>query len=169
MRTDIVKAIVCASLLTLTVAARADDNSRIGVGAHYWVTLDDLDFNGMDDDGLSWVTSYQHWPSLFGLELDVEWFEKGFAGSGDDVYQPQAYLLVGKGIYAAAGIGGYYSDDEWGDKPFYAFRAGLNFEVLPSVYLDINANYRFEDWSNLNTSDIDSDTITLGAVARIGF
>ena len=73
------------------------------------------------------------------------------------------------GLFAAAGIGGYYSDSNWGDKPFYAFRAGVNFEVLPRLYLDINADYRFEDWSGLKASDINSDTITVGAAARFAF
>ena len=172
MRTDpLLKMMLCLSLLALAMTARAgeNDNNRLGVGAHYWTTVDNLEDHDVDRRGFSWLGSYQYWPSLLGVELDVEWFPEGYAGAVKDVYQPQAYLLVGKAIYAAAGIGGYYSDGDWGDKPFYALRAGLNLELLPSLYLDINGNYRFEDWSNLNGSDIDTDTITLGAAARLAF
>ena len=63
----------------------------------------------------------------------------------------------------------YYSDGAWGGGPFYAFRVGADLEVLPHIHLDINANYRFEDWGKLNTSDVSSDTITLGAAARFAF
>ena len=172
MRMSALKTMLCWGLLVVVaMAARADDNgnNRLGVGAHYWTTVDNLEDQDVDRHGFSWLGSYQYWPSLLGVELDVEWFPEGYAGAVKDVYQPQAYLLFGKAVYAAAGIGGYYSDSTWGDKPFYALRAGLNLELLPSLYLDINGNYRFEDWSNLNASDIKTDTITLGAAVRIAF
>lgn len=144
---------------------------RIGVGAHYWVTLDDLNVDEVDEDGFSWVASYQYRPSLVGVGLDVEWKEKGFAGSAKDVFEPQAYLIVGQGLYAAAGIGGYYSDGEFAKDPFYLFRAGFDLEVLPSIHLDLHAIYRFETWDDLRAddTDVDSDTVTLGAAVRIAF
>ena len=152
--------------------AQADNSPhRLGIGAHYWTTVDNIDDDNFDEDGIAWLASYQFWPSLIGLELAVEWLDKGFGGSDDDVFLPQAYLLVGGWIYAAAGIGGYYSDGDLADDPFYALRAGLNLNILPSIYLDINANYRFENWDDLrdDDTDIDEDTITLGAAVRLGF
>lgn len=161
--------IAAMGLLVLAGSALAEGDHRVGVGAHYWTTVDDIDVRDVDEDGVSWLLSYQYWPSVFGVEAAVEWFESGFAGSDEDVYAPQAYLLVGSLLYGAVGIGGYYSDGDWADNPFYAFRAGLNLQLLPRLFLDINANYRFEDWEGLEGSDIDSDTITLGAVARMAF
>ena len=87
------------------------------------------------------------------------------------MYQPQAYLILGKIIYAAAGIGGYYTNNKLDDNPFYAFRVGLDIPLLPILHLDINANYRFENWDNLDTAGtrVNTDTVTLGAAARLAF
>ena len=157
-------------LLALTWSVRAEDSGlRLGAGAHYWTTVKNIDVDSIDKHGFSWLGTVQYWPSWIGIEADVEWLQKGYAGAAKDVWSPQAYLIVGKTLYGAVGIGGYYSNGEWNNKPFYAFRIGADLEVLPHVHLDINANYRFEDWSKLNTSDVKSDTITLGAAARIAF
>ena len=157
-------------LLALTLGVRAEDSSlRLGAGAHYWTTIKNLDVDSIDKHGCSWVGTVQYWPSWIGIEADVEWLQKGYAGATKDVWSPQAYLILGKTLYGAVGIGGYYCDGVWVNKPFYAFRVGADLEVLPHVHLDINANYRFEDWGSLNSSSVKSDTITLGADVRIAF
>ena len=164
---------VAVGSLLLASFTFAESAHRLGVGAHYWKTIDDLDKEGVDDideDGFSYLATYTYKPALLGLGLDVEWKDEGFAGSPEAVYEPQAYLILGDALYGAAGIGGYYSDGEFADDPFYAFRAGLDIELLPSVFLDIHGNYRFETWDSLSddAADIDSDTITFGAALRIG-
>ena len=153
-----------------TVAGAAGSH-RLGVGAHYWKAVKDIDVEDVKKDGFSWVASYQYKPEWVGLELDVEWFEKGFGGSEKDVFQPQAYVILGKAIYGAAGVGGYYSDGEFKKDPFFAFRVGLDLELLPMLNIDINANYRFEKWDDLSTEgkEVNTDTITLGAAARLTF
>ncbi len=80
-------------------------------------------------------------------------------------------LLVGTWIYAAGGIGVYYSDGDFADDPFFVLRAGLNLELLPSLYFDFNVNCRFETWDDLQESEsnIDTDTVMLGAALRLGF
>ncbi len=142
---------------------------RLGVGAHYWETLDDIDADDVDEDGFSWVATYQYKPGLLGLGLDLEWKEEGFGGSPEAVYEPQAYLILGQALYGAAGVGGYYSDGDFAEDPFYFFRAGFDVELLPSIHVDIHAIYRFEQWDELESSDTDadSDTVTLGAALRI--
>ena len=160
---------LAAGLLVLGMSAQADTDNRLGVGARYWTNVKNIDVHNVDKNGFSWMAGYQYWPTLIGVDVEVEWLQSGYAGATTDVFLPQAYLLVGRTIYGAVGIGGYYSDGEWGDNPFYAFRAGLNLELIPHFYLDINANYRFEDWSGLKGSDINSDTITLGASAWLAF
>ena len=169
MKTNGLSWAVGVGLLALAVGAHAEGGVRLGAGANYWRTLKNIDVHNVDRDGWSYVATCQYRPGWIGIEADVEWLKIGFGGSTQDVYEPQAYLVVGKAIYGAVGIGGYYTDGDFASKPFYAFRAGLDLEVLPFLRLDINANYRFEDWSALSSSDINTDTIFLGAAARLAF
>ena len=166
--------IACLGLLLVAGAGQAQESSgnhQLGLGAHYWTTLKNIDVNNVDKNGFSYLLAYQYHYGWVGVEADVEWFQKGFGGASQDVYQPQVYLIVGKVIYAAAGIGGYYSDGKLADNPFYAFRAGLDIPILPILHLDVNANYRFENWDDLSTEgkDVSTDTVTLGAAVRLAF
>lgn len=152
------------------ILSDAQAEFRLGVGANYWKAVDDVDDDDFDEDGLSWIlTSQFGLTDLAKLELAVERYDDGFAGADEEVYAPQAFLLLGSTIYIGAGIGWYYYDDEFSDDPFYALRAGLDLELLPSIYLDINANYRFADWEELDGDDINGDTVTLGAAVRLEF
>jgi len=152
----------------ILVAAAPDASAmRAGVGANYWVAVEEIDDQDFDENGLSWLASIQFLPApLIKIEADIELLPEGFLGSTDQVWAPQAYLLVGSFIYAGAGIGMYYTDGDFADDPFYALRAGFDFPVGP-VHLDINANYRFE--GKLDADNIDTDTIFLGAAVRFGF
>jgi len=169
-------ALLVASLGLLWTAsiARAQEqerNNQLGVGVHYWTTVKNIDVNDIDKNGFSYLAMYQYHYGWVGIEAALEWFQSGFGGASQDMYQPQAYLILGKVIYAAAGIGGYYSDGKLADNPFYAFRVGLDIPLLPILHLDINANYRFENWDDLGTEgkSVDTDTVTLGAAARLAF
>jgi hypothetical protein len=164
--------VLCVSLLVGDITCGAEGNHRFGVGANYWKAVKNIDVHDIDEDGMSWLASYQYTPgSPLSLETNLEIFRKGFAGATENVYAPQAFILVGCNLYAGAGIGIYYSDNEFADRPFYAIKAGLDLELLPSLYLDINANYRFNEWKNISElgHDIDSDTIILGAALRLAF
>lgn len=149
-------------------AAHAGEH-LLGGGIHYWRTIDDLADDNFDieDDGQAWVLSYQYRPAgLFSFEIDAEYFEKGFGGADDTAISPQVYLVFGHGWYAALGGGVIYSsafEDEFSD-PFYAAKIGWDLTLIPRVHVDINANYRFDAWSELG--DADTDTITLGALLR---
>ena len=81
---------------------------------------------------------------------------------------PLVYVLAGKGLYGGVGIGSEYSDGVFADTPLFALRVGFDVEVLPLVYLDLNANYRSQKWA-IDQIDIDTNTVTLGAVVRIEF
>ncbi len=166
--------IACVALAAASLPVSAGPH-RLGVGAHYWTTVKDIDIDNIDIDknGLSWLASYQFKPvdGWIGVEALVEWFKKGFGGSTEDVWQPQAFFILGKGLYGAAGIGTSYTDGEWADQPFFALRAGFDIAILPMLNVDINANYRFDKWDDLSAegSKIDTDTITVGATARLVF
>lgn len=143
---------------------------RLGGGANYWKTISDLkaeDVTNIDESGLSWLASYQYVPAgIFKLEFDLEYYPS----LGDEpkaLWSPEAFVLVGGTIYAGAGIGVYYNGDIFSNRPFYMLRAGVDFLILPFLSLDINANYRFNDWNTLETNDIDTDTIRLGAALRL--
>lgn len=147
---------------------------RLGVGAHFWRTVDDITddifdgpFDGIEDDGFAWVVSYQYVPKgLFRLELDVEYYDGGFAGSPDSAYTPIGFILFGGNFYAGVGIGFTVSnglEDDVSD-PFYAARLGWELDLLPGISVDINANYRAEAFNDLDEAS--SDAITLGAILR---
>lgn len=163
-------------LLALAFGAAAPATAaehRLGVGVHYWRALDEVVDEGfeLDRNGTSGVVSYQYIPGgLLSLQVDGEYFAEGFGGATDSTFSPQAYLVLGvNGLYAAAGVGVLYSsdfEDEVSD-PFYAARVGWNLELVPNLYLDLNANYRAQAWSELDEAD--TDTITLGGVVRFGF
>jgi opacity protein-like surface antigen len=154
------------SAMTAVPALAADH--RIGFGVHHWQTVDDLadeGFEGLDDSGTSGIVSYQYMPEgIFSFELDLEYFADGFGGSTETAWSPQAYLLIGHGLYVGVGVGNVISDGESSD-PFYAAKLGLDFAIIPRLSVDINANYRFDDWTLIDEAD--TDTVTFGALLRL--
>ena len=161
------KLVMMALVMGLTMAsgkAWAGEH-RIGAGANYWVAVDDIDDDSIDDDGFSYLVSYQYWMDFLGVEVDMEILPDRF---GETASAPQAYLLLGGTIYGGVGIGLVRADGSFADDPFYALRAGLNLELLPSVFVDISANYRFNDSAQFegDDTDIDTDTVFMGAALR---
>ena len=145
--------------------AKGGGMHRIGIGVNYWKAIEDLD-EDVNHDGFSYLVSYQYAPVWFvKIGTNLELFPD-LANSGKAAWEPELYVTFGGLLYAGVGIGMYYFDGDWGSKPFYAFRAGFDIPVLPRLYLDINANYRFNDWDNLEWSDLGTDTIHLGAAVR---
>jgi hypothetical protein len=145
-----------------------EHTTRLGLGVNYWVAIDDIDTDDVDDDGFSYLISYQYRPGLLGLQLDLELLPDRF---GEDAYAPAAYAVLGNAIYAAAGIGIMHQDSDWADDPFFALKAGLDLNILANVYLDISASYRFDSEVDLDDAveAIDTDTLFLGAAVRLGF
>lgn len=162
------KRLLAATLVAAVILVASDASAmRLGVGANYWASLEDVGGQGFDESGLSWTASIQFHPApLVWVEADIELLPEGFLGSTGQVWSPQAYLLAGSFIYGGVGIGAYYTDGEFADEPFYALRAGFDFPVGP-VHLDLNVNYRFG--GALDAEDIDTDTVFLGAAVRFGF
>jgi hypothetical protein len=164
-------AVVVAAALALLcgATAHAETSSRIGLGFHYWKALKDVDADDVDEDGLAWLISYKLVPSsLLNFQADIEMLPDGYAGSDKKVFAPQVSVVVGSSFYGAVGIGMLYSDGDFGEDPFYALRAGADFQLLPKLFGDLNVNYRFENWDYSEVkSNIDVDTLTLGAVLRL--
>ncbi len=163
------KWIVPVLMLLLILSAAQAQNHRIGAGVNYWTALDDIDIDNIDEDGLSFLVSYQFRPTLIGLQVDLEFLPDLF---GEDAIAPAIYAVAGKAIYAAAGIGIVNQDGDFADDPFLALKAGLDLELLPSIFLDISASYRFNskfDDIGDELDKIDTDTVFLGAAARMAF
>jgi hypothetical protein len=151
----------------------AESRLTVGAGAHYWRTINEIgDERAFDDSGVAYMLSLQCLPArLLRFEGDVEIFPDGFAGSTDAAYAPQAFVIVGSTIFAGLGVGTVYSSQFESDfsEAFYVVRAGFALELLPSIYLEINGNYHFVNWEDIDKLDdnLDGDTITLGAMLRI--
>lgn len=169
------------AVAVFTAVPASAGEHRIGLGYHYFETLDDLEFDTIDDideSGSSLVASYQYLPGgLIRFEVDLEYWKDGYGGtSGEAAYAPQVYALIGRGFYGGVGVGITHSDgftieesgydDEWSD-PWFAARAGVDLLLLPKIHLDINANYRADAFNALDEAE--SDAITLGASLRISF
>lgn len=162
--------LVSAALATALPSAAADH--RFGVGLRYWQTQDGFpDIDGLEDideDGESYIVSYQYVPGgFFRFELDLEFFESGFAGSDETAWAPQAFILVGNSFYGGVGVGATYSsglDDDF--DPFYAVRLGWDIQLLGSLRVDLHATYRFDEWDQVEDFDLDTDTYTFGAILR---
>ena len=160
---------VCAALVWVGTANFSHAESRLGVGVNYWVTVDSVDVDDVDENGFSYYLSYQYrGDHLLGFQADLELLPDRF---GEDAWAPQAYLVLGKALYAAAGVGMVYTDGSFADEPFFALKAGFDLEVFSGIYLDLNVNYRFNDKTDLedSDSDIDTDTLFFGAALRFGF
>ena len=164
---SLVAVIILAAAAPVSVVSA---DSRVGAGFHYWQTIDDIDLDDIDEDGISWLISYKSVQNgLLHIVAELEFLPDNFAGAADQVYAPEVFLIVGQGLYAGLGTGIYFTDGDFADKPFFVLRAGVDLELLPSIFLDVNANYRFDDWDAISSvhDDVDTDTVTLGASVRI--
>jgi hypothetical protein len=141
---------------------------RLGAGVNYWVTLEDIEIDDVDSDGLSYLATYQFRPGLLGVQVDFEWLPDRF---GDKAYAPAAYLVFGRGFYAALGAGIVRQDGEWADDPFVALKAGVDLALLQNLYIDLGVSYRFDSSIKVSDAldDIDTDTIYVGGAVRLAF
>ncbi|HWR96826.1 MAG TPA: hypothetical protein VN317_00235, partial [Candidatus Methanoperedens sp.] len=78
-------------------AARAADGGgvhRLGVGANYWKTIDKIDVHNVDENGFSYLASYQYAPiGLFKFEADLEYYPD-LGGGSEPVWAPEVFVLV---------------------------------------------------------------------------
>jgi opacity protein-like surface antigen len=147
-------AVSIVGVFALAQGVRAESVQRFGVGVNYWRMMDDIDVHNIDNNGVSWLLTYQYKLSnMVKVEADLEVFPDGFPGFDDTTCAPEVYLVVGSTIYAAAGVGILYSDGDFANNPFFALRAGLDVEIIPRIYLDLNVNYRFADSADLSDPD----------------
>ncbi len=166
----LVIAALAVALVVPVLVSTANAGSSIGGGIHYLHNLGDLKKNSNLDwgqDSFSLMGSYQWAGPLLKVEADVEYIFD-YLSSGNAMWQPQAYVLVGGLIYGGAGIGIGYTDGDWQNDPFYALRAGVNLG-LAGLDLDIWASYRFQNDDDLKAlTGEDLDSLTFAAMLRFG-
>lgn len=150
----------------LAVSVQAENS--LGLGARYFQTVDSLD-KPFEESGMAPLISLKmELAPLLHVQVDGVLYPDGYAGSDKDVLSPQAFLLLGSGLYAGLGAGTLYADGEFSDSPFFIARAGIDIALFPALHLDVNANYEFSEWDGINELDenVDTDTVTLGAALR---
>jgi len=165
--------VIVAVAVALAATPASAGEHRLGFGVHYWKTVDEIadelpEFE-LEDDGLTGIVSYQYVAGFIRFEAAAEYFESGFQGSDAWAVSPQVYVLAGRGFYGGVGMGVTYSDfadGDWSD-PYFIAKVGIDLLLLPKIHLDINADYRFAEWEQLD--DYDTDTITMGATVRFTF
>ena len=166
-----------AALLALTLAApclmAADgSNFQIGVGANYWVALEDAVDESFDEEGLGWMISARYMATpYFGFGLELERSPDNYVALEEPMYCPAGYLILGKGLYAGLGVGTYFYDGDFIEDVFYGLRVGVVAEVVPHLVIDINLNYRVDEWSGIKNVDeeVDTDNVILGGAVRLKF
>ena len=169
--------LVLAALAAILVAAEAKaaygGDFEIGVGATYWYSIDEAKDKSFDRDGLGWMISSQFPLSkAFAIGLEVEQSPDNFVFLDERLYLPSAYAIIGDGIYCGLGVGTYYYDGDFYGDVWYALRAGFKVPLLGNgLVLDVNVNYRVEDWDGIKdaTDDVDTDTLMIGAALRLVF
>jgi hypothetical protein len=97
MKLNVVRWMLVA-LCSWAVSAQAD--SSLGLGARYFQTVDSLD-KPFEESGLAPLISLKmELASLLHVQVDGVLYPDGYAGSDKDVFSPQAFLLLGSGLYA---------------------------------------------------------------------
>jgi len=168
MKTKLLGLFIAAALF-LGISTEGYARDSLGFGVHYLETIDDIDdASGLDEDSIAWTIVFQGGADdFFSLDIEVV-LTPDFLGSDEDLISPQVLVQLGSGLYAAGGAGINYYDGEFANEPYFILRAGLTMEILPGVLLDINGNYTATgDSLDDIDEDIDTDTIMLGAFARI--
>jgi hypothetical protein len=70
--------LVLVALFLLPGAQAADSAHRLGVGINYWFAIDDIDIDDIDEQGFSFLATYQFRPTLIGFQADVEFLPELF-------------------------------------------------------------------------------------------
>ena len=166
MEGNIVKRLFLITLLAISpflflATTATDSQAGLGLGIHYWKTLEDIgDSDGFDTASLGYLGVFSFGPALLNFEIDVEYVPNYWGDSG--LLQPSAYVFIGHYIYGGLGVGISYLDGEMADDPFFDLRAGVKLS-----FFDLFASYRFlsfEEVGDLESDDLNS--LTFGALIK---
>lgn len=169
MKKGLIVTCVLLGLAASAVRAQSESASSLGLGVRMHRTLDSLPHRYTKTGfgpSINWRT---HLTDLVSVQVELNAYEDGYAGSPQDVASPQLFLLLGHELYAGVGAGLLYSNDKFSHPPFVALRAGYLMSLRDRLSLDINLSYEFAEWKGVNEFDksVDSDALVLGAGLRI--
>ena len=172
MRKFIIAAIA-ATLFVAEALAAYGGGFEIGAGATYWYSIHEATDQKFDRDGLGWmISSRLPLSEFFSIGLEIEQSPENFVFLEKHLYLPSAYAILGQGVYAGLGLGTYYYDGDFYGDVWYALRAGFKVPLISnSLVLDVNGNYRVENWDDMKdiTDKVDTDTLMIGAALRLVF
>jgi hypothetical protein len=165
--------VIRTSILVLALAAGVgvqgvEAQHRLGGGIHYLRTVDNIsddDSVDLNRNSVSLVVSSLWDFGLIAVDGQVEYMFD-YVGTGDPLWQPQVWGLLGDLIYGGLGVGIGYTDGEWLDDPFYAIRAGVDLP-LGGAGLDLYGTYRFQgapEFEDLTGDNLNS--VTFAALIR---
>ncbi len=165
------KKLMLSVLCSLVLAGAARAESSLGFGPRAFRTVDSL-YKPFTDSGFGGFVNWRsYWNDWAGWMAELSFYEEGFAGSKKEVLSPQAFLVLGRDLYAAVGGGYLYGDGNFSDSPFLALRAGVQGALTTWFMFDVYLGYEFAEWKGVNTIDerFESDTVVLGAGLRLLF
>ena len=165
-------AVAIAAVMAVAVSAHAK-SFEIGAGATYWYSIDEAKDKSFDRDGLGYSASCEiYLTDYLALALEVERTPENFVFLEKELYLPAAYVVLGDGVYIGLGAGTYYYDSDFVDDYWYALRGGFKIPFFGGgLVLDVNVNYRSENWDDIKevTEKVGSETLMVGAALRLAF
>jgi hypothetical protein len=160
--------ILIAAAATLFCVGTADAGRSLGAGIHYLRNLGDItddDAIDLNQDSFSLLASMKNGRGILTIDTEVE-YVFDYIGTGNEMWQPSLWVLVGQMLYGGGGIGIGYTDGDWQKNPFYALRAGVELP-LGGMGLDAYGSYRLQrnqELEDLTGEDLDS--VTFAALLR---
>lgn len=108
--------------------------------------------------------------NLLQFKADLDVLPQISATNTETVLLPQMFVAVGDDFYAGLGTHYLIEDGILIDDPQFSLRAGVDLEILPYIFLDISADYHFDDWRELKEEEAFSkDDVVWGGALRIQF
>lgn len=104
----------------------------------------------------------------FTAEMDL--LPQDLTADPESVLLPQMFVAIGDDLYAGLGTQYLIENGVLIDDPQFSLRAGVDLEILPYIFLDISADFRFDDWRELNEEDaLANGEVVWGGALRIQF
>ena len=88
------------------------------------------------------------------IGTDLEYFPY-LATESHPFVAPELFVTAGGLVYAGAGIGIYYHDGSWGERALLHAARRARLPGSPRLFVDLNVNYRFNDWDTLVGKDLE--------------
>ena len=141
--------------------------TSIGIGAYYHVTSDRPGDIGFEDDFLGSVGGVKfRFYHMWTIDAVVEYYPS--EGNVSYILAPRLSFLYGEWFYVGTGIEKKYvelesGESDWDDETYF-LQAGFEIALGRNNFLNIDAYYGLEDFSDISDviSDFDENKLTFG-------